>query len=180
MTENTRVSLARRINAVSHIKGRFRLRSGGVSDEYFDKYLFESDPSLLRAIAQALSELIPSGVDALAGLEMGGIPIVTVLSQITAIPALFVRKVAKEYGTSKLAEGGEVAGRRLVIIEDVVTTAGQIRKSAKSLRERGAQIVGVVCVIDREAGGSDNLAGDDLELRSLFTMTELKQAMSRA
>ena len=178
MTENTRVSLARRINAVSHIKGRFRLRSGGVSDEYFDKYLFESDPSLLRAIAQALSELIPSGVDALAGLEMGGIPIVTVLSEITGIPTLFVRKVAKEYGTCKLAEGGEVAGRRLVIIEDVMTTAGQITESARALRERGAKIVGVLCVIDREAGGVDNLADDDLKLYSLFTMTQLKETMS--
>ena len=125
MPTSDRQDLARQVFETSNIKGQFRLRSGMVSDVYFDKYLFESDPILLREIAQAMSELIPPGVDALAGLEMGGIPIVTVLSQVTAVPALFVRKVAKEYGTCKLAEGGEVAGRRLVIIEDVVTIPGE-------------------------------------------------------
>src|SRR5207249_4083761 len=109
-------------------------------------------------------------------LEMGGIPIATVLSQITGIPALFVRKKAKEYGTCKLAEGGEVAGRRLVIIEDVVTSGGQILESARALRELGARIVGVLCVIDRESGGAEKLAADGLELHPLFTMSELKKA----
>jgi orotate phosphoribosyltransferase len=178
LSENHQKTLARRIYAASNIKGQFRLRSGAVSDEYFDKYLFESDPMLLREIAQAMSELIPLGVDALAGLEMGGIPIVTVLSQITGIPALFVRKRAKEYGTRKLVEGGEVAGRRLVIIEDIVTSAGQIRESARALRELGAEIVGTMCVVDREEGGRENLAEDDLALHSLYTMTELKEAVS--
>jgi orotate phosphoribosyltransferase len=178
LSEDNQKALARRIYKASNIKGQFHLRSGAVSDEYFDKYLFESDPVLLQEIAQAMSELIPPGVDALAGLEMGGIPIVTVLSQVTGIPALFVRKKAKEYGTCKLAEGGKVANRKLVIIEDIVTTAGQIRESAKALRERGAEIIGVVCVIDREAGGRDNLAKDGLTLRPLFTMTEIKETMS--
>lgn len=178
MSENNREALARRIYVASNIKGQFRLRSGTISDKYFDKYLFESDPVFLREIAQAMSELIPSGVDALAGLEMGGIPIVTVLSQITSIPALFVRKKAKEYGTCKLVEGGEVVSRKLVIIEDIVTSAGQIRESAKALRERGAVIVGILCVVDREEGGRENLAEDDLTLHSLYTMTELKEAMS--
>jgi orotate phosphoribosyltransferase len=178
VAEIDRQALARRIYTASYITGQFRLRSGAVSDEYFDKYLFESDPALLREIAQAMTELIPSGVDALAGLEMGGIPIATVLSQITGVPALFVRKKPKEYGTCKLAEGGDVANRTLVIIEDVVTTAGQIRESAKALSERGADIVRVICVIDREAGGGDNLAKDGLALEPLFTMQELKEAMS--
>jgi orotate phosphoribosyltransferase len=178
MSENSREALAQRIYAASNIKGQFRLRSGAISDRYFDKYLFESDPVLLREIAQAMSKLIPTAVDALAGLEMGGIPIVTVLSQITGIPALFVRKKAKEYGTCKLVEGGQVGGRRLVIIEDIVTSAGQIRESAKALREREAEIMGVLCVVDREEGGRENLAKDDLALHSLYTTTELKEALS--
>src|SRR5689334_4791421 len=109
-----RVSLAKRIYAAANIRGHFRLRSGQVSDEYFDKYLFEAQPELLRAIAEQMAALIPSGVDALAGLEMGGIPVATVLSQVAGMPTLFVRKTAKDYGTCKLAEGGEVTGRRLV------------------------------------------------------------------
>ena len=87
------------------------LRSGVVSNEYFDKYRFEADPVLLRDIAAALVPLVPAGTEALAGLELGGVPIATVLSQLTGIPAYFVRKEAKTYGTCQLAEGGDVDGR---------------------------------------------------------------------
>lgn len=142
------------------------------SHEYFDKYLFESNPELLRDIAQASLALIPNGVEVIAGLEMGGIPIATVLSQLSGLPTLFVRKAAKEYGTCKLAEGGSIQ-RKLVIIEDVVTSGGQVIESARALRNEGAIILGVLCVIDREAGGVENLAKENLNLTSLFTMSQL-------
>jgi orotate phosphoribosyltransferase len=173
---NIRTSLAQKIFSTSNIKGEFRLRSGAVSNEYFDKYLFESNPSLLAEIGQAMSTLLPKEVDALAGLEMGGIPIATILSQITSIPTLFIRKAAKDYGTCKLAEGGAVANRNLVIIEDVVTSGGAILEAAQALRSLGANISDVLCVIDRESGGTENLAAKNLRLHSLFTMTELKNA----
>jgi orotate phosphoribosyltransferase len=176
MQADERIALARRIYRVSHLRGRFLLRSGIVSEEYFDKYLFESDPVLLRDIAEAMRAMIPDGAEALAGLEMGGIPIATVLSQITGIPALFVRKKAKEYGTCKLAEGGNVDGRRMVIVEDVITSGGQIIASAKELRALGADIQCVIGVIDREAGGVKKLEAEGLELRALFTMSELMGA----
>ncbi|MBI1390094.1 MAG: orotate phosphoribosyltransferase [bacterium] len=168
--------LAAKIHDVSNIKGTFRLRSGAVSNEYFDKYLFEAEPALLQEIGQAMAPMIPKGADALAGLEMGGIPIAVMLSQITGTPCVFVRKEAKQYGTCKLAEGGDIDGKRLVIIEDVVTSGGQILLSAKELRDRGAIVDVVLCVIDREAGGRENLVKDHLELRPLFTMTQLKAA----
>ena len=167
-------SLAKRIFEVSNIRGEFRLRSGRTSQEYFDKYLFETNPLLLQEIAQGLSQFVPPNTDALAGLEMGGIPIATLLSQITGIPALFVRKTPKDYGTCKFVEGGEVEKRKLVIVEDIVTSGGQIIMSAKALRESGADIIRVLCVIDREEGGKENLAAEGLELYSLFTMKDLK------
>jgi orotate phosphoribosyltransferase len=166
--------LARRIYECSRLTGEFRLRSGVVSEEYFDKYLFESDPLLLHDIAERLVSQLPDGVDALAGLELGGVPLATVASQLSRLPTLFVRKQVKSYGTCRLAEGGEIDGRRLVIIEDVVTSGGQVVESCRALRERGAQIVAVLCVIDREAGGAENLAREGLELRPMFTMTELR------
>ena len=169
-----RTELARNIYDLSHITGEFKLRSGQISNEYFDKYLFEGQPTVLKAIAEQMVPLIPEGVDALAGLEMGGIPLVTMLSQVSRIPALFVRKKAKEYGTRKLAEGGDIADKRLLIIEDVVTSGGQILLSAADLRERKAIVEDVLCVIDREAGGPDKLAHKGLRLHSLFTMSELK------
>jgi orotate phosphoribosyltransferase len=168
--------LAKAIFDIAHIRGRFRLRSGATSSEYFDKYRFEANPRVLRQIAERMADLVPEGIDALAGLEMGGIPIATMLSQVTGLPALFIRKKAKDYGTCKFAEGGEVRGRRLLIVEDVVTSGGQIIESAKALRSEGAIIGQVVCVIDRESGGPENLRKEGLMLRALFTMSALKAA----
>lgn len=173
---STNGPLARRIYDRAHLAGEFRLRSGVVSGEYFDKYLFESDPALLREVAAALVGLLPEGVESVAGLELGGVPLATMVSQLSGLPALFVRKEAKDYGTCRLAEGGEVAGRRLAVIEDVVTSGGQVIESCGALRERGAEIVTVLCVIDREAGGAENLAAQGWELRSVFTMSQLRQA----
>ena len=146
-----------------------------VSNEYFDKYRFEADPVLLLDIATALAPLVPDGTEALAGLELGGVPIATVLSQVTGIPASFVRKEAKTYGTCQLAEGGAIEGKRLTVVEDVVTSGGQVVISCGDLRERGAVVETALCVIDRESGGPAALADLGVELRPLFTMTELKQ-----
>ena len=169
-----RTALARRIYDTAHLTGHFRLRSGATSDEYFDKYLFESDPALLRAIAEAMAPLVPAGVDALAGLELGGVPLATALSQVTGLPTRFVRKEAKAYGTCRLAEGGDVDGERLVVVEDVVTSGGQVVISCGDLRKRGADILRVLCVIDREAGGAGALRAEGLDLHALFTMTDLR------
>jgi orotate phosphoribosyltransferase len=168
-----RRSVAAAIYAAAHIEGEFLLRSGTVATEYFDKYLFEADPILLRRIAEGLVSSIPDDTQALAGLELGGVPIAVMLSQLTGIPALFVRKQAKTYGTCRLAEGGDVSGRRLLIVEDVVTTGGQIILSAADLRAQGAVIERALCVIDREAGGTEKLAEAGIALTALFGSSEL-------
>jgi orotate phosphoribosyltransferase len=172
MTDD-RAELARRIYDVAHLTGTFTLRSGAVSDEYFDKYLFEADPRLVRVIADALVPLVPAGTEALAGLELGGVPLAVMLSQVTSLPTLFVRKEAKTYGTCRLAEGGELDGRRVTVVEDVVTSGGQIVTSCGDLRDRGAVVEHALCVIDREAGGPEALADIGVELRSLYRMSEL-------
>jgi orotate phosphoribosyltransferase len=168
--------LARQVHAASHLTGSFVLRSGATSTEYFDKYRFESDPRLLRELAEAMAGLLPSGADGLAGLELGGVPLATMLSQVTGLPAGFVRKQAKPYGTRRLAEGLEVAGRRLVVVEDVVTSGGAVVDACRALRDEGAEVAVAVCVIDREAGGPATLAGIGVELRPLFTMSRLTRA----
>ncbi len=175
-----RTELARQIFDRSHITGEFQLRSGVMATEYFDKYRFESTPALLKEIATAMADHVPSDIDFLAGLELGGVPIATMLSQITGIPALFVRKVAKEYGTCQLAEGDDVSGKRLLIVEDVVTSGGQVILSTKDLRGLNARVEKAVCVIDREAGGKEKLAESGIELTALFTMSELKEAAPTA
>ncbi len=171
-----RAALATRIYEVSHLTGTFTLRSGAVSHEYFDKYLFESEPGLVREIAEALAPLVPGGTEVLAGLELGGVPLAVMLSQVTGIPTLFVRKEAKTYGTCRLAEGGELDGRRVTVVEDVVTSGGQVVTSCGDLRERGAVVEHALCVIDREAGGPEALTAIGIELRPLFRMHELQPA----
>lgn len=145
----TRPELARKIYDISHLTGEFKLRSGQISHEYFDKYRFEAQPELLREIAAQMAPLIPVGTEILAGLEMGGIPVATALSLATGIPCVFVRKKAKDYGTCKFAEGLEITNKKVCIIEDVVTTGGQVVLSAADLRSIGAKVEHVLCVIHR-------------------------------
>ena len=141
--------LARDIDGICRLTGEFTLRSGQVSSEYFDKYLFEADPTLLARVARAMVQLLPGDTELLGGLELGGIPIATDGEQPDRHPALFVRKQAKEYGTCKLAEGPEVAGRRVTLVEDVITTGGAVRDATRALRDAGAIVEVVVCAIDR-------------------------------
>jgi orotate phosphoribosyltransferase len=166
-------TLGGRIDAAARLHGQFHLRSGAVSEEYFDKYQFESDPKLLMGIADALAALVPPGIEVLAGLELGGVPVATALSIRTGLPTVFVRKQAKSYGTCRLAEGCEISGRRLLIVEDVVTSGGQVLTSCDELRRAGAIVQDVVCVIDRQAGGAEALAAAGLKLRPLFTKEDL-------
>lgn len=172
----TRQELADAVYRAAYITGAFTLRSGVVSNEYFDKYAFESDPLLLRDIAHALTPLIPTGSEALAGLELGGVPIATMLAHAAGLPTRFVRKAAKTYGTARLAEGGPIDGRRLLLVEDVVTSGGQVIASAKDLRALGAIVTDALCVIDRESGGASALAAEGITLHALFTMSELKRS----
>jgi len=169
-------TLAADVDAACRLTGTFTLRSGQVSHEYFDKYLFETSPTLLARVAEAMVGLVPEGTEQLGGLEMGGIPIVTVLSARTGLPALFVRKSAKDYGTCKLAEGPDVAGRRVTLVEDVITTGGAVRDATKALREAGAVVDVVLCAIDRSPAGENPLADVGLEVRPVLTKADLDAA----
>ncbi len=170
-----RITLAKEIYNVAYLTGEFLLRSGRTSNEYFDKYQFESNPILLNEIANHLIAMIPKDTEYLAPLEMGGIPIATAISLKTGLKLVFVRKKAKEYGTCKFAEGPDIKGKKLLIVEDVVTSGGQIIISANDLRREGAIIEKSICVIDREQGGREALSENNIDLLPLFTMTDLKK-----
>lgn len=169
-----RTQLAKEIRDTALLRGRFVLRSGAISPVYWDKYRFESNPVLLIAIAEAMREILPASFDKLAGLELGGIPLATALSIATGKPCLYVRKAAKPYGTSNLVEGGFAPGETAVVVEDVVTSGGQVVTSVQQMRELGLVVTEAVCVVDRQQGGADNLAAIGCSLRSVFTMAELE------
>lgn len=165
-----RTHLIADVNAACRLSGQFQLRSGQRSQEYFDKYLFEADPALLKRVCHAMAPLIPSNTELLGGLELGGVPIATVLSQLTGLPAVFVRKEAKSYGTCRLAEGADVAGRAVTLIEDVITTGGAVRNAAVALRSDSAAVSTVICAIDRRPESGSLL--DDVSVAVLAVMTK--------
>lgn len=168
-----RQELALNIYDICHLNGDFLLRSGKRSNEYFDKYRFESQPRILQAIAEQMKSLVPADTEVFAALEMGGIPVGTALSLATGIPCVFVRKTAKDYGTCQLAEGLDIKGKKVCIIEDVITSGGQVLLSAADLRNLGAHIEHVLCVINR--GGDEaqkKLKADGLNLSPLFMRSD--------
>ena len=118
--------------------------------------------------------MVPKDIEVLAGLELGGIPLVTAISFETGLPALYLRKEAKAHGTKKWAEGLDFSGKRICIIEDVVTTGGQIINSVQALRNDGGIVHHTLCVISRSGKVYKNLEHHEIELKALFSLQELK------
>jgi orotate phosphoribosyltransferase len=174
-----RAELARRIWALSHLTGRFLLRSGQYSNEYFDKYRFAAEPDVLRAVARAMAELLPPDTEVLAGIELGGVVLAAAMSLEAGLPGAYVRKQRKEYGTENIIEGASVRSRKVTIIEDIITTGGQVVHSSQDLRGEGALVDTVVCVIDRSHGNATALGAARLTLRAAFAIDELR-ALSNA
>lgn len=163
----------------AYLEGDFVLRSGKRSKYYLDKYLFETDPQVLRGIVQELAMMIRNRLaagqqyDRLAAPELGGVVLGAGLSLELGLPLLLVRKASKEYGTSKRIEGRYEPGERIAIIEDIVTSGGAALMAAEALREAGLVVEDLYCVVDREEGGAEAAAATGLQLRPLFTSSSL-------
>lgn len=165
--------MAKQLFDVSFREGDFKLRSGQRSSFYFDKYQFEANPVLLKQIAQSWTQMGLPVFDVLAGLELGGVPLATALAFETQKPLAFVRKKAKEYGTCLIAEGTAVKSKQILVVEDVITTGGQVFESVAELRSAGATVEHVVCVINRGENTDQLFKEKGLTLHALFTMDDL-------
>lgn len=165
--------LGRRIVEAAYLEGDFVLRSGRRSRYYLDKYLFATDPGILRDLAAVLTARLPPRVDRIAGSELGAVPLATAVSLASSIPSVLVRRQAKEYGTGRRFEGALNPGERVVLIEDVMTTGGQAIESARALREFGAEVVRIIAVIDREEGAAEAVRAAGFAFEALFTRTDL-------
>ena len=166
--------LARRVAEVATLEGEFKLRSGQISNRYFDKYRFEGTPSLLKPLARAMVDLLPAETEILAGLELGGIPLVTAISLETGLPAAFVRKEAKTYGTCRAIEGQDVSGRRVTFIEDVITTGGAVKDAYHLVLGEQAHVLAVVCAIWRGEGAPAIQGLPQLSVLPVFTRADLE------
>jgi orotate phosphoribosyltransferase len=171
--------LGRALREVAYLEGDFVLRSGRRSRYYLDKYLFETEPRVLRGIVQEMAMMIRNQLaagaqyDRLAAPELGGVVLGAGLSLELGLPLLLVRKATKEYGTTKQIEGRFAPGDKIALVEDIVTSGGAAIQAAETLREAGVVVADLFCVVDREEGGADAAEGAGLQLHPLFTSTEL-------
>jgi orotate phosphoribosyltransferase len=160
------------------LEGDFVLRSGRRSSWYLDKYRFETEPEILRALGDALSEAAREcepHVVRLAGPALGAVALAASAAMASGLPFIIVRGETKEYGTAKRIEGPFDAGELVCLIEDVVTSGGALAEAVSAVREEGLVVRNAVCVVDREEGGSDALARLGVRLRPLFRASELME-----
>ena len=170
--EQRLAELGRDLVNAACLHGEFVLSSGVESSVYFDKYLFETKPGVLRRTANLLAELVPAEADRLAGSELGGVPLATAVALETGLPFLILRKPGDGH-RQRAIEGESYAWERVVLVEDVLATGQQAVQAGHLLRSVGTDVLLVVGVVDREQGATERLASIGLQLKTLFRLSEL-------
>jgi orotate phosphoribosyltransferase len=168
-----REQLAKRIAEVSLLRGEFILRSGRKSNYYLDKYRFETQPDILVELGKLFAQKVTDKVNRIAGAELGAVALAAATSIASGKPYVIVRNQKKDYGTSKLVEGVLNSGDTVMIVEDIMTTGGQVLEAAKSLKEAGAKIDRIVGVIDRQEGAREAIESAGYVFDALFTTADL-------
>ena len=168
-----KAELARRIKEVAYLEGDFLLRSGRRSKYYLDKYLFETQPEILAELGKRLGERADADIDRIAGAELGAVSLAAAASMASGKPYVIVRNKKKDYGTSKPIEGLLKKGEAVLLVEDVVTSGGQLLEAAKTLEEAGARVERIVAVIDRGEGGRENIEAAGYSFESILTKGDL-------
>ncbi len=166
--------LAGALRAAALLEGDFTLRSGRKSKYYLDKYLFETQPTLLRELGRRFARFVTPDVDRIAGAELGAIALAAATALEADRPFVIVRNAKKAgYGTGKLIEGRLQPGERVLLVEDVATSGGQVIEACKTLRDAGATVVAVVVTIDRQEGAREAITAAGLRFEALFTTADL-------
>mgnify|MGYP001822022789 CR=1 FL=1 len=122
-------------------------KSGLRSPVYVDNRRLIFQPAPWRVVIDAFAAELPDGQPVIAGVESAGIPHSSALAYAVGSPSVFVRKAAKEHGLARRIEGGDVAGRHTVLVEDMVTTGGSSLSAVKALREAGAEVSRCLAII---------------------------------
>lgn len=174
MTSMTDAQLAEAIKAAAYLEGDFTLRSGKKSRYYLDKYLFETQPALLRELGRRFAAFVTPDVRRIAGAELGAVALAAATSLETNLPFVIVRNSKKtDYGTGKLVEGRLEAGDGVLLVEDIATSGGQALEAVRSLGSLGAKVTQIVAVIDRLEGARQNIEAAGYRFASLYTSRDL-------
>ena len=170
---------AQAVKDASYLEGDFTLRSGKKSKYYLDKYLFETQPDVLRELGRRFAKFVHDGIDRIAGAELGAIALAAATSLEAGKPFVIVRNSKKAgYGTGKLIEGKIEPGDRVLVVEDICTSGGQAIEAMKVLGDAGATVDKLVVVIDRQEGGRENVEQAGYAFESLLTSEDLGIAKS--
>ncbi len=158
--------------------GSFTLTSGQTSSYYVDVKKALCDPLALKDIATAMAAIADEHgpFDAVAGMELGAIPLATAVSLEAMLPMLMIRKGERAHGTGKRIEGAAAEGLRVLVVEDVTTSGGSTLDAVKVLRAAGATVDTATVVVDRQSGGSDLLNEAGVALHPLVTAEQLLEA----
>jgi len=164
--------LARRIKAAAYLEGDFVLRSGRRSKYYLDKYLFEADPEILAELGRRFAAHA-SDADRIAGAELGGVALAAAASLASGKPFVIVRSTRKDHGTAKLLEGRLKEGEKVLLVEDIATTGGQVLEAARVLADAGAVVTKIVCTIDRMEGAREKIVSAGYRFEALLSTKDL-------
>jgi len=157
--------------------GKFTLASGRESDLYLNLKPTMMDPRGARLCAEAFLARIPVGTDYVGGIEMGAVPVTAAMAAISdvhgkPVRTFFVRKAVKDHGTRQLveglAEGETIEGKKVLVTDDVATTAGSVLQAVEAARAAGAIVTDALVIVDRQEGGTENLAAHGVTLHSVF------------
>jgi orotate phosphoribosyltransferase len=161
-----------RLVRAAFLRGEFLLSSGRRSSFYIDKYLFETQPDLLRDLARLLAGELPPQTTRLAGPALGGVPLATAVALETGLPFVIVRPEAKDHGTARTIEGRLDPQDRVVVLEDVVTTGGQAVRAARTVEAGGARVLLILAVVDRHEGGRQDIEAAGYRFNALYDLSE--------
>ena len=151
------LEIATKIGALSF--GEFTLTSGKKSPYYFDGRLLTLNPAGAYHVAKAfLTEIMICRADAAAGPAVAAVPIVSALALLSHQAGLIVRDAAKQHGTGKKIEGNVVPGMSVVVLDDTCTTGGSLIRTIQAIEEAGCSVAKVMCILDRNEGGSEEIA----------------------
>jgi len=179
-----REQLCELVKQLAVVHGRVTLASGKEADYYVDlrrvTLHHRAAPLVGHVMLDMLEEagLGTAEVDAVGGITLGADPVATALLHAAAsrgqdLDAFVVRKEGKAHGLQRRIEGPDVAGRRVVAVEDTSTTGGSVLTAVEALREAGADVAGVAVVVDRETGAREAIEAAGLAYHAVFSLEDL-------
>ena len=174
-----RTELAAAIKKAAYLEGDFLLRSGKRSKYYIDKYRFETQPAILAELGRLFAAHVGPTTTRIAGAELGGVALAAAAAMAANRPFIIVRNAKKDYGTGNLFEGVLEAGDRVLVVEDIATTGGQVLEAAQAITRHGAHVEKIVAVVDRLQGARENIERAGFVFESLFTSDDLGISMAK-